>query len=58
MKSALLLASIAVSASAFAPVAQPVSKSAVCGSKADLEAIAEKANPILKFYDPLNLAGE
>jgi hypothetical protein len=58
MKSALLLASIAASASAFVPVAQPVSKSAVGATKADLEAIAEKANPIIKFYDPLNLAGE
>jgi hypothetical protein len=58
MKSALLLASIAVSASAFAPVAQPASKSALSATKADLEAIAVKANPILKFYDPLNLVGE
>ena len=58
MKSALVLASIAASASAFAPAAQPVSKSALCATKADLEAIAEKANHIIKFYDPLNLAGE
>lgn len=55
MKTALLLASIAASASAFAPVAQTSSK-ALDATKADLEGIAAKANPTLKFYDPMNLA--
>lgn len=55
MKTALLLASIAA-ASAFAPASQPARKTSVDATKADLVAIAEKANPTVKFYDPLNLA--
>eukprot|EP00429_Kryptoperidinium_foliaceum_P033908 CAMPEP_0176164472 /NCGR_PEP_ID=MMETSP0120_2-20121206/84135_1 /TAXON_ID=160619 /ORGANISM="Kryptoperidinium foliaceum, Strain CCMP 1326" /LENGTH=255 /DNA_ID=CAMNT_0017502003 /DNA_START=57 /DNA_END=824 /DNA_ORIENTATION=+ len=56
MKTGLVLASIAAGASAFAPAKQGASVSRTAASKADLEAIAEKANPIVKFYDPLNLA--
>lgn len=56
MKTALLLASIVCSASAFAPASQASTKTAASATKADLEAIAQKANPIVKFYDPLNLA--
>ena len=56
MKTALVLASIAVGTSAFAPSRQGSSKSTAAATKADLEAIAVKANPIVKFYDPLNLA--
>ena len=44
-------------AAAFAPAQQSGSSSAVLSAtKADLEAIAEKANPTIKFYDPLSLA--
>lgn len=56
MKTAIFLASVAA-ASAFAPASQTSSRiTAADATKADLEAIAEKANPIVKFYDPLNLA--
>ena len=56
MKFTLLLASLIASATAFAP-AKDAAKSSVLGAtKADLEAIAAKANPIVKYYDPLNLA--
>jgi hypothetical protein len=56
MKLPILLASLAASASAFAPAQQAASTTSLAASKADLVAIAEKANPIVKFYDPLNLA--
>lgn len=56
MKSALVLASIAASAAAFAPSSQGAAKTSVGATKADLEALAAKANPIVKFYDPMNLA--
>ena len=56
MKTAFVFACIAVSASAFAPVEQGASVTRTAATKADLEAIAAKANPVIKFYDPLNLA--
>jgi len=56
MKFTLILASLLASASAFAPAQDAVKTSALGATKADLQAIAEKANPIVKFYDPLNLA--
>ena len=56
MKSAILL-SLLASASAFAPAPTNSRASvAVQESKADLEALAADLNPIVKFYDPLNLA--
>jgi len=57
MKTATILASLVASASAFAPVSTNSRASvAVQESKADLEALAGELNPIVKFYDPLNLA--
>jgi len=51
-----LIASLACSAAAFAPSQVGRAASAVSETKADLEAIAEKSNPVLKFYDPLELS--
>ena len=53
----VIAASLIASAAAFAPAQSGARSSvAVQESKADLEALAEKCNPIVKFYDPLNLA--
>ena len=51
-----ILASILGSAAAFAPAQTGRATTAVSESKADLEALAKKLNPVLGFYDPLNLA--
>ena len=57
MKTASLVLSLAASASAFAPATTNSRTSvAVQETKADLEALAAELNPIVKFYDPLNLA--
>lgn len=57
MKTASLVLTLAASASAFAPATTNSRTSvAVQESKADLEALAAELNPIVKFYDPLNLA--
>jgi hypothetical protein len=52
MKYCLFVSALA-GASAFAPAQIGSSKSALSESKADLEALATKLNPTLKFYDPL-----
>ena len=58
MKTTLFL-SLAATAAAFAPVSNNNRASvAVQETKADLEALAAELNPIVKFYDPLNLADE
>ena len=51
-----LIASLACSAAAFAP--QPAARNSVQLSEtvSDLEALAQKANPVVKFYDPLSLS--
>jgi hypothetical protein len=57
MKIASLALTFAASASAFAPTTENFRASiAIQESKADLEALAGELNPIVKFYDPLNLA--
>ena len=56
---AVLLVAAIGSAAAFVPhQQQPLSGavSQLAGSKEDLIAIAEKANPLIKFYDPMSLA--
>jgi len=57
MKSAIL-ATLLASAAAFAPAQTGRAVTSVSEGKADLEALAAKANPAVKFYDPLNLADQ
>jgi len=45
------------SAAAFAPASTGRSATAVSETKADLQDLAAKANPVIKYFDPLNLAG-
>jgi len=57
MKFATALLSLVASVSAFAPSTQgPRTSVAVSETKADLEALAKQLNPVVGFYDPLNLA--
>lgn len=51
-----IISSLLVSATAFSPASTGSGKTLMSASKADLESMAEKLNPIVKFYDPLNLA--
>mmetsp|Transcript_6895 Transcript_6895/g.14367 ORF Transcript_6895/g.14367 Transcript_6895/m.14367 type:complete len:256 (+) Transcript_6895:44-811(+) len=55
-----ILATLAASAAAFAPaqVGKVATTSQLSETKADLEALATKANPTIKYYDPLNLADQ
>jgi len=56
MKFATLCSALIASASAFAPSQQATRSTQLHETKADLEVLAKKANPLLGFYDPLNLA--
>eukprot|EP00429_Kryptoperidinium_foliaceum_P013488 CAMPEP_0176042562 /NCGR_PEP_ID=MMETSP0120_2-20121206/21119_1 /TAXON_ID=160619 /ORGANISM="Kryptoperidinium foliaceum, Strain CCMP 1326" /LENGTH=239 /DNA_ID=CAMNT_0017375971 /DNA_START=53 /DNA_END=772 /DNA_ORIENTATION=+ len=53
---AVLFAAIAGSAAAFVPQSAPKASTAANAAIDDLKAIAEKSNPVLKYYDPLELA--
>jgi len=57
MKVSLAFLALAAGASAFAPAhVQKAHHTVLSESKADLEVLAEKLNPYVKYYDPLSLA--
>ena len=51
-----ILASLIASAAAFAPSTSSPKSVATKAAMDDLQEIAEKSNPVLKYYDPLQLA--
>lgn len=57
MKTAIV-ASLTACAAAFAPSSVGRAATSVSETKGDLEIIAGKANPFVRYYDPLNLADQ
>lgn len=51
-----IIVSLIASTAAFAPAQVGKASTQLSETKADLESLAVKANPRVKFYDPLNLA--
>jgi len=51
-----VLSTLLASAVAFTTPSAPRSTTSLSETKADLEALAKKCNPVIGFYDPLNLA--
>jgi hypothetical protein len=59
MKTSLfVIASIVSAANAFAPSKAAPTRVSLSESKADLESLAQKLNPAVKFFDPLSLADD
>jgi len=56
MKFFLSLALLASGVSAFAPASQQTTGTQLMSARSDLEDLAVKSNPTLKFYDPLSLS--
>ena len=57
MRTAALILALAAQAAAFVPPSKSAHATvAVKESKADLEVMAKKLNPVVGFFDPLNLA--
>jgi len=54
--SAAIMSTVIVGAAAFAPASQRAQSSVVASTKADLEELAGKLNPVVKFWDPMGLA--
>ena len=55
MKFAILVTLIS-SAAAFAPATTKSASSSLASGKSDLEELAVELNPIVKYFDPMNLA--
>jgi len=51
-----VLASLLASAAAFVPQSSTGASTRLSETKSDLASIAEKSNPVLKYYDPIGLA--
>jgi hypothetical protein len=52
----VIITSLLTSAAAFAPSKQGSASTQLASSKDELQAFAEKCNPVVKFFDPMGLA--